>query len=207
MKENLHSRIQVLYASLEFCKGHFYSNRNGSPSWHLMTERMKFLIKANAEESKRLAFFGSEIAENLDQPKKIAQVLDGEWMLILSKVLHTVVSPENKRERLNCAISTPTEFPFLLTVIQAVAYGAPASLWDPVAEKYSNCTVGMVESMDPDDSDGLDWQERIMAKHEAIANSSWYRPQLVMLVSSLWPKTMRHAYYGSTLEHIINPEG
>ena len=175
-------------------------------NWEQVEKRMKQLAEASPQEAHRLDTFGEMIGRHLDNPKLVTQVIDGHWMVLLSKVLNAVVSPETKRERLNCATCAPDDFPVLLTVIQTVAYGAPASLWDPMYENYNDCELGLPEDDGPYSPDAPTWKDQILANHEAIARKTWYRPQLVMLVSALWPKEIRHSYYESTLWHILDPE-
>lgn len=175
-------------------------------NWELAAKRMAKLAKATPQEAYRLDTFGEMIGRHLDNPACVTQVIDGHWMVLLSKVLNAVVSPEDKRERLNCATCTADDFPVLLSVVHAVAYGAPASLWDPMYEHYKDCEVGVPEHEGPYSPDAPTWVDTILANHEAIARKTWYRPQLVMLVSALWPKEIRHSYYESTLWHILDPE-
>jgi len=201
MNKNCYSRLEVLRASLEFCKGHSFTERKGLTTWSLMAERIKVLVKANAEESKLMASFGSEIAQNLDKPKEILQSLDGEWLELLSKVLNAIVSPETKRERLNCATCDPVDFPLILAVIQVLAYAAPAQMWRPSPDvQYF---VGVPSPEDLRDAERND----VLASHYLIAEKTWYRPELVMLVTSIWPNSLDLEYYSSTLQHIMEPEG
>lgn len=123
-------------------------------------------------------------------------------MELLGKVLGAVVSAETKAKRLNSATCSPADFPVLLPVIQAIAWGAPSKMWNPSFNDTERFHVGRAG---PEESYGSDVRrEAPPESHHHIAERIWYRPQLAMLVTALWPMSFGLEYYRSTLFHIIN---
>ena len=196
-----HTRRIVLRAALEACPGLPAASGRSHRVWGPLARRMQELAKPDAAGAKRLATFGKVIGEKLDDPVQMAKVLDGDWMELFNQVLNAVVSAKTKQERLNCATCDPADFPVLLAVIQAIAYGAPERMWRPKDPEVAY--VGRLDSEDRYNR-GKEGEPTPESHHE-IAARTWYRPQLAMLVTSIWPKTLGLEYYDSTLRHILQP--
>jgi hypothetical protein len=204
MKSPFHTRLQVLTAALQVCPALANSDKKQNsvyPDWEPIIERMKVLAKADKKEAKLLSTFETKIGIKVHDAEHMARTLNGDWMEVLSKVLNAVVSLETKKKRLNCATCDPADFPVLLAVIQAMAWGAPSQMWG-----NSEITPSFVGLPDFDRSfNGPYKNPEPPASHRAIADKTWYRPQLIMLVTSIWPVALSLDYYESTLCHILEP--
>ena len=187
---------------MKACPGLPVARRPGHVIPAALVQRMRELAKFDAKESKRLATLGKVFGVRIDDPGYMAKVLDGDWMILLSKVLDAVVSPQTKQRHLNCVTCDTADFPVLLSVILIMAYGSPSEMWPPRGELRKNF-VGYPGS----ERDIWGDRDGPPASHKLIAEQIWYRPQLAMLLTSIWPRTMRIEYFGSALNHTINPEG
>lgn len=197
-----HTRQTVLRAAMEACPGLPAAPGRSHRVWGPLVQRMQALAKPDEAGAKRLAAFGKVIGEKLDMPEQMAKALDGDWLELLSQVLNAVVSAKTKQERLNCATCDPADFPVLLAAIQAIAYGAPERMWRPRTGDW--CLPSSVGVPGPD-GPPPSRRDEAPESHYEIAARTWYRPQLAMLVTSIWPKTLGLDYYESTLQHILYP--
>jgi hypothetical protein len=204
MKSPRYNRYDVLHAAQEACLLLPVSSRKSSRlivKWDSIVERMKVLAKANKKEAKLLSTFASEIGDKLHMHdnKHLSRAVNGEWMELLTKILNAVVSAETKKKRLNCATCDPADFPVLLAVIQVMALGAPSQMWG-TPEFLIPAMVGLP------DFDGPYKSPEPPESHQAIAEKTWYLPQLAMLVTSIWPVELGLDYYEATMCHILNVE-
>ena len=204
----LYFRLTVLDAALKVCPALPNSHTKQSDTclkWDPIVERMKVLAKADKKEAKLLSSFEANIGSKVDDAEHMARALNGEWMELFSKVLNAVVSPETKKKRLNCATCDPADFPVLLVVIQAMAWGLPSQMWDASRMSDESDITPIVMGMVGVDGsfEGPYKNPEPPASHQAIADKTWYRPQLVMLVTSIWPTDLSLDYYEATLCHIL----
>lgn len=204
MKSTRYTRYQVLHAAQEACTPLPDSTRKSSRlinKWDSIIERMKVLAKADKKEAKLLSTFASEIGDklHLHDNKHLSLAVNGEWMELLTKILNSVVSAETKKKRLNCATCDPADFPVLLAVIQVMALGAPSQMWG--TPEFVSPWVGL-----PDFDGPYNSPEPPPASHQAIADKTWYLPQLAMLVTSIWPVELTLDYYEATMCHILDVE-
>lgn len=200
-----HTRRMVLLAAQQVCPNSPEPPVSADPLWGPLVHRMKALISATGDDAARLDRFGRDIGLHLDDMAAMAKILDGEWMELLGKVVGSVVSAETKAKRLNCATCSPADFPVLLPVIQALAWGAPSKMWDPLVMPHDSMVVGMMD-YDRPPADLPRPRREPPRIHYDIADKTWYRPQLAMLVTALWPNLVGLAYYQSTIVHVLDPE-
>jgi len=203
MKSPRYNRYKVLHAAQEACTplpDPLPKYRELGIKWDPIIERMKVLAKANKKEAKLLSAFESEIGDKLhmNDNKHLSRAVNGEWMELLTKILNAVVSAETKKKRLNCATCDPADFPVLLAVIQVMTWGAPSQMWG--TPEFIMPAMGGLPYFDrPYKS-----PEPPPASHQAIAEKTWYLPQLAMLVTSIWPADLSLDYYEATMCHILN---
>lgn len=172
--------------------------------WESIARRLVALAKLDATDAARMNNrFRSEIAVKLDSPSDLLKSLDGDWVVLLGKILDSVVSPKTKREHLSSVTCEPGDFPALLAVIYALAHAAPSRMWVPSRGDADGFTFGTTESDNPPEprAGGGATPE----SHHRIAERIWYRPQLAMLTTAIWPMSLGLEYYDSTLCHIMNP--
>lgn len=193
-----HTRLAILKAAMEACPGLPPATGKAHRVWGPLVQRMLVLAKLEGDDAKQLATFGKVIGERLDKPEAMLEVLDADWVDVLSKVLNSVVSAKTKRERLNCATCDAADVPVMLAVIQALAYGAPSRMWGATSDAFVQHGVGRP---DPEEL-----EKTPPASHRMIAAETWYRPQLAMLVTSIWPVALSMDYYAATLDHILRAE-
>ena len=192
---NKPTRLAVIKAALSACKA---GSKSSKVPWPKLSERMCAIGRVEGAEGLRLASFGETFGSILDKPEAMIRALDAEWMELFNKVLRGVANPETKLKRLNCATCDKADFPALLTVIFALAHGAPDTMWSARGGEADEVLVGLIHPMEGDS------YPPTTAAHRAIAERTWYRPELVMLVTSLWPNELDMTYYEATLRHILS---
>ena len=200
-----HTRHNVILAALGSCPPGSHPNLHvGNDRWEEIARRLIVLAKLDVMDAARMTYrFGPEIGQKLDSRSDLPKSLDGKWITLLGKILDSVVSPKMKREHLSVVTCEHADFPALLAVIHALAYGSPSEMWVPSTGGPSGFVVGM---SDTDPAYGQPGKpEAPPESHHQIAARTWYRPQLAMLATSLWPMSLGLEYYGSTLCHIMNP--
>ncbi len=200
-----HTRLNVIMVALRaFPPANPVVGRVGI-DWEYLARRLIVLAKLDAKDAAQMTRrFESQIANKLDSPTDVLTSLDADWVVLLGKILDSVVSAKTKREHLSSVTCEPDDFPALLSVIQALAHAAPSRMWVPSGGGHGGFTVGKTESDKPHETPADPGETP--ESHHRIAERIWYRPQLAMLVTSIWPMSLGLEYYGSTLCHIMNPE-
>lgn len=200
-----HTRLNVLMVALRaFPPANPVVGRVGI-DWEYLAHRLIVLANLNVTEAARMNYrFGPVIGKKLDSPADVLKSLDADWVVLLGMILDSVVSTKTKREHLSSVTCDPDDFPALLAVIQALAHAAPSRMWVPSGGDTWGFTVGTTESDTPPGPEA--GRDATPESHHRIAERIWYRPQLAMLATAIWPMSLGLEFYGSTLCHIMNPE-
>lgn len=199
-----HTRLNVIMVALRaFPPGDAEVGHVGI-DWKSVARRLIVLAKLDGKDAARMNDkFGPEIAEKLDSPSDLLKALDGDWAVLLGKIVDSVVSAKTKREHLSSVTCEPDDFPALLAVIHALAHAAPSRMWVPSDGDARGFPVGQADREKPHVPQAL--PGATPESHHRIAERIWYRPQLAMLATAIWPMCLGLEYYGSTLCHIMNP--
>lgn len=200
-----HTRLNVIMVALRAFPLGDPAVGHAGIDWESIARRLGALAKLDPEEAARMNDrFGPEVAVKLDSPSDILKSLDGDWVVLLGKILDSVVSAKTKREHLSSVTCEPGDFPALLAVIHALAHAAPSRMWVPSDVDVRVITVGQTDCKKPNEPQTV--RGATPESHHRIAERIWYRPQLAMLTTAIWPMCLGLEYYGSTLCHIMNPE-
>lgn len=200
-----HTRLNVIMVALRAFPLEDSTVGHVGIYWESIARRLVALAKLDAKDAARMnAGFGPEIAVKLDSPTDLLKSLDGDWVVLLGKILDSVVSPKTKRDHLSSVTCEPGGFPALLALIHALAHAAPSRMWVPSDGDAREFTVGLADYVKPHEAPP--GRGATPESHHRIAERIWYRPQLAMLATAIWPMSLGLEYYGSTLCHIMNPE-